>query len=54
VTGTVTEVNQSLGASPERVNTSPYVDGWLVRVRDVAEGGVDLVDEAAYLARAEE
>ena len=54
VTGTVTEVNQSLSETPERVNTSPYEDGWLLRLGDVVEGETDLLDEAAYLAQAEE
>ncbi|MGA9115042.1 MAG: glycine cleavage system protein GcvH [Candidatus Dormiibacterota bacterium] len=54
VTGTVTEVNQSLAETPERVNTSPYEDGWLLRLGDVVEGETDLLDEAAYLAQAEE
>jgi len=54
VTGTVTEVNESLADTPERVNTSPYENGWLLRLGDVVEGGVDLLDEAAYLAQAGE
>jgi glycine cleavage system H protein len=54
VSGTVREVNQSLTDSPERVNASPYEDGWLVRLGDVQEGEVELLDETAYLARAEE
>jgi len=54
VTGTVTEVNESLAETPERVNTSPYEDGWLVRLGDVVDGELDLLDEAAYLAQAEE
>jgi glycine cleavage system H protein len=54
VAGTVSEVNQSLADAPEQVNASPYEDGWLVHLRDVSEGGVELLDEAAYVARAEE
>ncbi len=54
VTGTVTEVNESLSETPERVNASPYEDGWLLRLGDVVEGGIVLLDEAAYLAQAEE
>ena len=38
----------------DRVNTSPYEEGWLLRLRDVTEGDVELVDEATYLVRAEE
>ena len=54
VSGTVSEVNQALTDTPERVNTSPYEDGWLVRLGDATEGDVDLVDEATYLTRAGE
>lgn len=53
VTGTVTEVNQSLAETPERVNTSPYEDGWLVRLGDVVVGEVDLLNSVAYLAQVE-
>jgi glycine cleavage system H protein len=54
VSGTVSEFNETLTDAPERVNTSPYEDGWLLRLRDVTEGDLELVDEATYLARAEE
>ena len=54
VSGTVSEFNETLTDSPERVNASPYAEGWLLRLRDVTDGGVELVDEATYLARAEE
>ena len=30
--GRVLEVNQSLGESPETVNSDPYGEGWMVRV----------------------
>jgi len=51
VAGTVIEVNESLADTPERVNTSPYEEGWLVRLGDVAEGEVELLDADAYLAQ---
>lgn len=54
VSGTVTAVNEALREAPERVNQSPYGDGWLLRVGDAAEGSVELMDEGAYLARLEE
>lgn len=31
--GTVTEVNQEVVDSPELVNSSPFEDGWLIKVR---------------------
>ena len=33
VAGEVTEVNESLQDEPERVNSDPYGDGWMVRIR---------------------
>ncbi len=49
VTGEVVEVNADLDDSPEHVNTDPYVDGWLLKIRlsDEAELG-DLLSAAAY------
>ena len=49
VSGEVVEANAALTASPELVNTSPYEDGWMVRVRvsDPAQLD-DLLDPDAY------
>ncbi|MFM8394273.1 MAG: glycine cleavage system protein GcvH [Acidobacteriota bacterium] len=33
VSGEVTEINEALGDTPEAVNTSPYGDGWMIRIR---------------------
>ena len=33
VAGTVLEVNQALDANPEKVNASPYEDGWMLRLK---------------------
>lgn len=33
VTGTVTEVNKLLESEPEKVNTDPYGDGWMVKMK---------------------
>jgi glycine cleavage system H protein len=33
VSGEVVDVNEAVADHPELVNESPYVDGWLVRVR---------------------
>jgi glycine cleavage system H protein len=54
VTGTVSAVNEELATTPERVNSSPYEEGWLLRLANVSEGEVALLDEASYLARADE
>lgn len=33
VTGTILEVNDAIDASPELVNSDPYGEGWIVRVK---------------------
>lgn len=33
VTGTVLEVNKALDANPEKVNASPYADGWMLKLK---------------------
>jgi glycine cleavage system H protein len=49
VAGEVTEVNESLQDEPERVNSDPYGEGWMVRVRLSNPGEVDgLLDPAEY------
>lgn len=47
--GEVVAVNAELSESPERVNSSPYDDGWFAEIR--LEGELDtsgLLDAAAY------
>jgi glycine cleavage system H protein len=49
VSGEVTEANPALAASPELVNSSPYQDGWMVRVRISDATQLDeLLDPDAY------
>ncbi len=49
VAGEVTEVNESLNDEPEKVNTDPYGEGWMVRVRLTSPGDVDsLLSPAEY------
>ena len=33
VAGTVIEVNKALDANPEKVNQSPYADGWMLKLK---------------------
>ncbi len=49
LSGEVTEVNDVLADSPEKVNEDPYGDGWLVRIRlsDTAEAD-QLLDAGTY------
>lgn len=51
VSGEVTATNERLTDAPELVNSSPYDEGWLIRVR-IADGASleDLLDATAYRA----
>ena len=33
VAGTVLEVNKALDTNPEKVNSSPYADGWMLKLK---------------------
>lgn len=47
--GKVTAVNQTVADSPELVNSSPYVEGWLVEIEVSGEISADgLLDAAGY------
>ena len=49
VSGTVVGRNEALEKSPELVNTDPFGQGWLVRVKLAAPGeAAALMDAAAY------
>jgi glycine cleavage system H protein len=41
VSGEVVEINEALADKPELVNTDPYGDGWMVRIRLTARDEVD-------------
>jgi glycine cleavage system H protein len=49
VSGEVVEVNGDLGAKPELVNSDPFGDGWMIKVKvgDGAQLG-ELLDAAGY------
>jgi glycine cleavage system H protein len=47
VAGEVTEVNESLSDEPEKVNSDPYGDGWMLRVKLSNRGEVDSLLSAA-------
>ncbi|MEQ1823853.1 MAG: glycine cleavage system protein GcvH [Fimbriimonadaceae bacterium] len=49
ISGTVVETNGSLGAQSELVNTDPYGNGWMVKIK-TDEAGDDLLDGPAYEA----
>lgn len=54
VSGEVVAVNESLGDAPEVVNSDPYGDGWIARIRLAEGSGLDeLLDAEAYTKVAE-
>ena len=55
VSGEVIEVNDDLPDSPDIINTSPYEDGWLVKVKLLDPSELDdLLDAGAYEEMIEE
>jgi glycine cleavage system H protein len=49
VNGTITEVNPKLNANPELVNSDPYGDGWMVKMKLASAADIDsLMDTTAY------
>jgi len=49
VAGTITEINAGLESAPEKVNTDPYGEGWMVKmtIKDAGEIA-SLLDADAY------
>jgi len=47
VSGTITELNPILESEPEKVNTDPYGDGWMIKMK------VDNIDDVSKLMNAE-
>lgn len=51
VDGTITEVNPALNDKPESVNSDPYGDGWMIRMKLTDPSDEEgLMDAAAYEA----
>ncbi|HNF49230.1 MAG TPA: glycine cleavage system protein GcvH [Chitinophagales bacterium] len=51
VAGEVLEFNEALKDKPELVNSKPYEDGWMIKIRITDAGQVsDLLDSDAYQA----
>ena len=45
VAGSVLEVNESLADDPEKINSDPYGDGWIVRMQPSTDGETLTPDE---------
>ncbi len=49
VSGEVIEFNEGLEDAPEKINTDPYGDGWIIKVKVADSGELDtLLDATAY------
>ena len=49
LSGEIVEINAGLTAAPERINSDPYGDGWLVKVKLSDPSEIDqLLDVSAY------
>lgn len=49
VTGTITELNPALAATPELVNTDPYGEGWMIKLKMKNPADANgLMDATAY------
>jgi glycine cleavage system H protein len=49
ISGEVVAVNDALGGAPELVNSDPYGDGWMVRLRVTDAAHLEgLLDAGAY------
>jgi glycine cleavage system H protein len=55
IAGKVTAVNEALGDTPELINSDPYGDGWLFRLRPEDPAEIDdLLDADGYTAFCED
>ena len=45
IAGSIVAVNEALADDPEKINTDPYGDGWIVRVQPS-----DAIDESALMS----
>lgn len=51
VSGTVLEINKALESNPEKVNASPYADGWMLKLKLSDPTGVSsLLSASDYTA----
>jgi len=49
LSGKVTEVNSLLADSPEKINTDPYGEGWMIKIEITNQSEIaGLIDSGAY------
>jgi len=47
IAGAIVAINEALADAPDRVNTDPYGEGWMIRIRMANPGEVDSLLTAA-------
>src|SRR5690554_819836 len=51
LSGEIVEFNENLESEPEKVNTNPYGEGWMIKLKIANRDEIsDLMDDAAYKA----
>lgn len=49
VSGTLVEINEELNSAPEKINSDPYGDGWIIKIELSNASELDaLLDAAGY------
>ena len=49
LSGEIIEFNESLESEPEKVNSDPYGEGWMIKIKISNQEEIDqLLDDAAY------
>ena len=49
ITGVVSAINEELEDEPEKVNNSPYEQGWIIKIKDYDQSQLnELLDAKAY------
>ena len=47
--GEIVEVNEELDGAPELINSSPYEDGWIMKIKPADDSALDsMLDPSAY------
>ena len=54
ISGEIVEVNETLADEPEMINSSPYDNGWLFKIKPSADEFDDLMDADAYQTEIED
>ena len=54
LSGAILEVNASLADDPEKINSDPYGDGWIVRLQPAADSDAEVMSPDEYQALLDE